>query len=142
MTEAVRIKARRIIQADAALNDSDKSFTVPTGVEWDIINVRISLIATATMGDRRLAVEVQDGSANVLMLVQAGIVQAESLTRAYDFAPGLADQTTFVNDTLNTALPKLILGPGEVLRLYDIAAIAAAADDMTVRVMIRELGGL
>ena len=47
-----------------------------------------------------------------------------------------ADQTAFVNDELMTPLPRLILGPTMVLRIADIAAVDAAADDMEVRVLV------
>lgn len=121
------------LTADVTADDSDKSFTVPAGVTWELLNLYATLVSTATAGLRRMVVEVQDGSSNVLARVQAGATQTISLTWQYNFAPGLADQTAVVNLTLNTALPKLVLMPGHVLRVYDITAVDAAADDLTVR---------
>ncbi len=140
MTQNVRINSDSQLQADVTEDDSDKSFTVPAGVEWDLQHVHIGLTSTATVGDRRMAVEIQDGSANVLALVQADAVQAASLVRSYNFGQGITDQSAFVNTSLNTAFPALRLGPGEVIRVYDIAAIDAAADDMIVRLMINSHG--
>ena len=133
----VRINSNAELQADATADDSDKSFTVPAGQEWDIQHIHAKLTSTATVGNRRLAVEVQDGSSNVLALVQADAVQVASLVRDYNFGPGLADQSAFVNTSLNSAFPVLRLTAGEVLRVYDIAAIDAAADDMVVRLMVK-----
>lgn len=132
----VRIRTDRQLQADVAANDSDKSFTVPGGVDWRIKHVRAELTTTAAAGNRRVVVEIQDASLNVLARIQAGIVQAASTTVAYNFAPGLADQTVTVNGDLNTALADLRLNAGEIIRVYDIAAVDAAADDMDVRIML------
>ncbi len=136
MTQNVRLNSDAILQADATVDDSDKSFTVPADAEWDLQHVHIEFTSTATAGNRRMAVEIQDGSANVLALVQADAVQAATLTRSYNFGQGITDQSAFVNTSLNTAFPALRLAPGEVIRVYDIAAIDAAADDMVVRLMV------
>lgn len=136
MSMNVRINSDTQLQTDVVVDDSDKSFTVPADEEWDVQHIHAELISSATAGNRRMAIEIQDASANTLALVQAGVVQAASLTRNYNFGPGLADQAAFVTDTLNSALPKLRLGPGEVIRVFDIAAIDAAADDLVVRIMV------
>ncbi len=133
MTESVRIKNDVLLSADTTEDDSDKSFTVPAGEEWELLTVRAELIASATVGNRRMVVEVQDGSTNVLMRIQADLLQTASQTIKYNFAPGLADQSTAVNGDLNSAMPRLRLRPGDVLRVYDIGAIDAAADDLVMR---------
>lgn len=138
MPTNVRINEFNNLQADVAADDSDKSFTVPVGVEWEILTIRAELTATATVGNRRVTVEVQDGSSNVLARIQAGLLQIATQSIGYNFAPGLADQTSAVNGDLNTALPKFVLSPGQALRVYDIAAVDAAADDLVVRVSVLE----
>lgn len=118
-------------------DDSDNTFTVPANTEYQILSVYVSLVTTATVGNRQMAVQALDASNNVLLGARAGVVQAASLTRAYSFAPGLPQDTAFRDtDYLGVSLPAIFLAPGQKLRVYDKAAIAAAADDMTVRVQI------
>lgn len=123
---------------DAALNDSDKSFTVPASTMWEVLSIRAALATTATAGLRQLMVEFQDDSANVLLQIPAGVTQTVSLTNNYVFAPHLPNLTALVDsDKLLTPLPILELPPGYVVRVYDSKAIAAAADDLTVALLIR-----
>ncbi len=137
MTQNVRIKDEVFLQEDVAVNDSDKTFTVPADTEWEILAVQVELISDATVGERQMAVEVQGVSAEVVCRVLAGITQAASLTNRYNFGPGLADQAALRTLELTTPLPRgLRLGPGMVLRVYDLAAIAAATDDMEVRLLV------
>lgn len=125
------------VKIDETADDSDKTLTVPAGEVWEVLAVHASLVSSATAGNRRMAVEAQDDSANVLARIQAAVEQAQGVTRGYNFAPGLADQTAFVNGDLNSALPELVLGPGHVLRIYDIAGVDAAVDDLSIYVTVR-----
>jgi hypothetical protein len=85
------------------------------------------------VGDRQITVQIQDGSADVIAEFRAGIIQAESLTRNYLFAPGVADLTAFRDtDYLSTPIPELILPAAYIIRVYDNAAEDPAADDMIV----------
>lgn len=129
------------LQADETENDSDKSFTVPASTRWRIQSVWVEFISTADAGNRQLAVEIQDDGADVILQMQVGVAQAASLTRYYSFGPGLPDLTAFrgvSSDSLMTPLPELELGAGYVVRIYDVAAIQAAADDVVVQMMIRQ----
>ena len=62
--------------SDVALNDSDKSFTVPTGKRWIVNTIWVELTATATGGNRQMVVEVQSAAGDVLLQVRAGAVIA------------------------------------------------------------------
>ena len=128
-----------VLTIDAAINDSDKLIVVPAAKQWIIQSVAVNLISTASVGNRQIRVDIRDGSANLLASVAAGAVQAASLTRDYTFAPGLVNQTVFVDDILITSFPEgIILLPTYDVRVYDSAAIDAAADDMIVRLLVRE----
>jgi hypothetical protein len=117
-------------------NDSDVTFTVPANTEYQVMSVYVSLVTTADVGNRQMVVQALDSSDNVIAGVRAGIVQAASLTRVYMFG-GVADMTAFRDtDYLGVAMAPLCLAAGQKLRVYDKAAIAAAADDMVVRVQI------
>jgi hypothetical protein len=118
---------------DDTANDSDKSWVVPSKRTWKINWLHVILVTTATAGNRQVTVEIQDADSNVLMHLVAGTVQAASLTRHYGYLQGIYRETSFVGDELQVPIPQdLYLAPGYTLRVYDSAAVDAAADDMTV----------
>ena len=127
------------IQSDATANDSDKTFTVPAATNWEIMTIYVTLVSTSDVGNRQMRVIITDASDNVLVDVRASTVQAASVTRYYQFAPGIQDFAAFRDtDLLATVLPYgIVLPAGYKVRVYDKAAIAAAADDMTVRMLVR-----
>lgn len=118
-------------------DDSDNTFTVPANTEYQVLSVYVSLATTATVGNRQMAVQALDASDNILIGARAGAVQAASLTRVYNFAPGFPQDTAFRDtDYLAVSMPPIFLAAGQKLRVWDKAAVAAAADDMVVRVQI------
>lgn len=118
-------------------DDSDNTFVVPDSTEYQILSVYISLTTTATVGNRQMVVQALDASNNVIMGVRAGLTQPASTTRVYEFAPGMVQDVAFRDtDYASVALPPLMLAGGQKLRVYDKAAVAAAADDMVVNVQI------
>ena len=133
----VRPLGRGVLIDDEALNDSDKTLIVPDGYQYHVLSVFVELTSTAAAGDRQIIVEAQDTSGDVIGQVRAGAVQAASLTYYYQFSPSCADLTA-VRDTtfLMTPLPLWVLPAGYQLRIADSKAIAAAADDMIVQVVV------
>jgi hypothetical protein len=128
-----------VLQADVAADDSDKTLTVPAGKQWHVRSIGARLVSTGTVGNRQLDVLITDGSDNLLIKLAAGAVQAASLTRDYTFAPGLPNDTAFANGAMARALPlNLVLPAGYKVRVYDSAAVDAAADDLTVRALVEE----
>ena len=128
-----------VLTIDAGADDSDKLIAVPAAKQWIVQSIAVNLISTASVGNRQMRVDIRDGSANLLASVAAGAVQAASLTRDFTFAPGLVNQTAFVDNILITSFPEgIILLPTYDVRVYDSAAIDAAADDMIVRLLVRE----
>jgi len=128
---------RADLQSDETADDSDKTFTVPASTEWQILWIWVELTTTATVGDRQIVIEIQDSGADVIGQVRAGAVQAASLTRYYMFGSALADLVVFRDtDYLMTPLPPIVLEAGDIVRIYDNNAVAAAADDMIVQMQI------
>ncbi len=129
-----------LLISDVVTNDSDKTIAVTAGFQWEIQSIWIELISTATGGNRQISVQIQDDSAVVLFEIPAGIVQADTITRNYLYASNLPDLVAFRNtNQLLTPLPaKLILPSAFVIRVYDTAAIDAAADDMTIRLLVNQ----
>lgn len=128
-------------QVDTALNDSDKTLTVTAAREWLVRYIYAKLISTATVGNRQLDILITDGSDVPLGKYRAGAVQAASLTREYIFAPGLPQDTSFdAAGVMYRTFPYgFVLPAGYKIRIFDSAAIDAAADDLTIRVMVEEL---
>lgn len=131
-----------LLKSDVAANDSDKTITVASAEVWEILSVYVSLASTGTAGNRQLAVQVQDSASVVVAEWVARAVQAASLTRLYNFAPGLENDAAFVgtgSNELSIAIPpRYELAPGWVVRIYDQGVVDAAADDMVVRMVVRK----
>lgn len=122
---------------DSAANDSDKTITVPASQVWELQCVHISLVTTATVGNRQVEVRVTDGSDNVIWQGSAGAVQAASLTRVYEFFPSAPLPTAFTDGKITVPMPAMTLEAGWKIRVLDNAAVDAAADDMTVSALYR-----
>jgi hypothetical protein len=129
-----------IVQSvDTALNDSDKTITVPAQKQWVLKSLYAKLISTATVGNRQLDVLITDAADNIFAKFVAGAVQAASLTREYLFAPQQPQETAFTGGLMLRALAgELTLPAGYKIRVFDSAAIDAAADDMDVRLLVEE----
>ena len=132
---------RRTLLSDVEANDSDKKFTVPDGTIWRVESIKVQLISTATGGDRQLLIEIQDAADLVIAEYIAQITQAASLTRDYMFGAGLEPMTSVIGTRVFCQLPStgLIFPPGFGIRVYDEAAVDAAADDMTVQILGDEI---
>lgn len=125
------------LQAEETANDSDKAFTIPAREIWQVLWIWIEFTTDGTAGDRQLELLIRDGSDDTVMQLPVGAVQAASLTRNYLLAAGMADLTTFRDTSfLTTPLPPLLIPGGYDLRIYDNNAVAAAADDMIVQMMV------
>jgi len=130
------LKEAPFLNEDTTTNDSDKTVTIPSDEEWDIWSIQIDYTSTATAGNRQLVVLFTNDADAIIHEVRVGVTQAASLNYFYNIAPGVADLTT-IRDTLflTTPMPLMKMAGGWKIRVYDNAAIAAAADDMEVRIL-------
>jgi len=131
------------IVLDATANDSDKTFTVPTGKIWELYGIYVLLVTTATVGTRTLRVVIRDTTPAVVQTFGSASC-GNSSNLQVTHRPGIgysvtAGQCEVRIDTLaapsnvyQTSLPPTLLPAGYSVRIYDSAAIDAAADDMTV----------
>jgi hypothetical protein len=118
---------------DDAANDSDKSYTVPGGETWQLLYANVVLVTTATAGNRQMRFQVYDSANRSQGYISAGAVQTASTTRSYGFLQGIYRETGFIDNMIQIPIPiDLYLPAGSIIRFYDSAAIAPAADDMTV----------
>lgn len=129
-----------VLLTDTDLNDTSKDFVVPSGYIYELLYGQVSLVTTSTVGNRQLAIQILDDDSVVITTINAGAVQAASTTRQYNFIQGVPRETSFVTNSLNVAIPdEFIMLPGYTIRVIDTAAIDAAADDMTVQLMVRKV---
>ena len=118
---------------DLANNDPDKSFEVDLGYIWHVLSIRVFYTADANAGDRQVAVQLTDNGGGILDEVRAGVTQAATEARYYEFAPSLADLTDFRDtDWLMTPIPPTwILEPLHHVRVLD-QNVVSGTDDMHV----------
>jgi hypothetical protein len=125
------------LQADEALNDSDKSLTVPASTEWRVKWIYCEFTTTAVVGNRVMEVQIQDGAADVIARLSCADVQTASLTRYYLFAPHVEDSAGERDtDKFNISMPEWILPATYVIRVWDNSATDAAADDLVIQCMV------
>lgn len=129
-----------VLLTDTTANDSNKSFTVPTGYIYEILYGQITLVTSATAGNRQLVIQILDDDDVEVATIRAGAVQAASTTRYYEFVQGVPRETSFIDESINIAIPdEFIALPGYDIVIKDIDAVDAAADDMTVQLMVRKV---
>lgn len=127
---------------DATANDSDKTFTVPTGRSWKLQWIGVDFTSTGTAGNRQVAIVITDGT-NTILTINAGAVQAASLTRNYYFYDTAPNETSFTGTAIRNPLPfNMVLLSGWTIQVLDSATVDAAADDMTVNLVYNERSGL
>lgn len=125
------------LQEDETLNDSDKNFPVPAGVEQQIFWILVEFTSTAVVGNRQLVIEVQDAAADVIgEWARCAVVQPANVTYHYQLAPNVPDLSALRDGNyLTTPIPSTsFLKATDVLRIYDNNAVDAAADDMIIHI--------
>lgn len=122
----------KLLASDVALNDSDKTFTVPATEQWRLDSIGVNFTSTADVGNRRIAVLITDASDVQVAGSVAGLDQAASLAWDYTFANDLARDAAVVVLNVGVPLPRMVVPGGYKIVVKDLAAIQAAADDMKV----------
>ena len=127
--------ANPITQKDSVLNDSNKTITVPANTQWRIIALLVNYTPTATAGDRQIEVIIGD-TYSYWTDIKAGAVFPANTQVLISFFPGAPLQSAFISNRLVAPLPDLWLPPASIIKVLDSAAIAAAADDMIVNLLV------
>jgi len=135
--------------SEITTNDSDKSFAVGSDSEdaalW-VVRIRLELTTTATAGNRLLAIEVQDETSDQVYHLYADDTAGEgtvaaSTSVALEFCAGAQRVAPQSSGASIQFLPDhLLLYPGYTLRVYDTAAVDAAADDMVLHMACLKVG--
>lgn len=127
---------------DSTANDSDKTWTVPDGEMWMLNWAHAILVATATVGNRVVTIDIEDGEGNLLIDIPSAANHTANNTEHYAFFQGIYRETAFAAGAIQVPIPKdLYLKAGYTLRIYDRGAIAPEADDLTVSFQIKRFKG-
>jgi len=119
-----------------SLNDSDKSFIVPSGFFWEIDSIHIDFTATATSGSRQIAIEISDEDGDVVYRIISNLANTASIQTDYIFQSNL--NVFSVLSTIATGPLLKTVSPGWTIRVLDALAVDAAADDMLVSIHYKE----
>jgi len=124
------------IAGSAPAAGADWSQTVPANARWRIRGIRASLATAVAVANRRPRLIVDDG-ANTLLDIDTNVVQAASLTVAYDWIPGYPSVTTSIVETEVPLPGDLQLFPGWRIR-SSTDAIQAADQWTAPRLLVEE----
>lgn len=135
-----RPPGRVVCERTTSTDDSDVSVTTPTGKVRHYRFVAAQLNCTATVGNRVFTVAVLNSSggqmycwvsANIAASQVGQIVLAPNMPYSTTPRSGvLTSPNTNANVVVYDSLPDLYLTAGMCIRIYDKAAIDAAADDV------------
>jgi len=132
----VRLFGTPGLEAEEALNLSDKTITVAANEEWVIKWIWVEF-TTGAGANRQIEIQILDGAADIIARLVAGIAQGAGVTRYYLFAPNVADLAAFRDtDKLTTIMPEWVLPTGYAIRIWDNKAILPAADDMIIQCQV------
>lgn len=122
---------------DAAANDSDKTFTVPSGKVWIPRLVTLEYTTAAGTGTRQPTLRIlEDGASDIVYSSQGDdiigdLTDTVTATRVwYPNSPATAAG--------EESMPELALAAGWGIQVLDAAGIAATADDMVVHIVVEQ----
>ena len=123
------------------LNSLTADLVVPAGFDYRILYGAVSLVSSATVGTRQLELKVRSAIPIEEMSIGAGVTQSVSVTRKYNFMPGVALSTAFTNtDEAFVPIPgELYLPTGYTLRAEIVSGGDVVADDLVMRFMVEQI---
>jgi len=136
--EGAKKPGQVVLVSDVAVNDSDKTLTVPANRLWMVDTVYAFLATSATVGLRRIYVEVRDAAAAMITLAVSDLSQVAGTSEHYTFRRSVLYRSEPVAGNHFCPLPCRWLPAGYSLRVYDQAVIDPAADDLTLRMVVIE----
>ncbi len=124
------------LQSSVVVDQNSKTFPVPAGQEWQVLSAHVAYVSQGTAGDRQLVMEGLDALGNVIYEARAGAVQAATLTRYYEFAPGLEPMVAFLDtDFISVPIAPFFLSALWQVRFRDNNNVAVT-DDILVQMVI------
>lgn len=107
---------------------AEATVTVPAGEYWVVHGLLLTLVTSATVANRRVEIQIDNGTTVFFRLAHAAD-QAASLTWRYQYANhGYRDAAvTGTNNVANIGMPVFTLGPG--YRIQTSTTNLQAGDD-------------
>lgn len=129
-----------IIKHSRSTVDGDEVLlTCGTGLLIEILQIHVLYTSSATAGNRRLLLTVQDDTDTEVADYHAGAQQAASVARHYTYARGIARENNFIDTSLHVAIPfGTVLLPGWDLKLEDTNAVDVSGDSAVVNILYQE----
>lgn len=124
--------------SDTVANNSDKVITVPAGKQWKILYGHIVFSTSANAGNRRIEINIRNAADDRLYEIGALNVQVASTSENYVLGQyGDTGESFAATHTLPIPINLILSGTFDI-RVFDNAAIDAAADDMDIRLIVEE----
>lgn len=124
--------------SDLSLNNSNKTFIVPSGKQWRLLFGHIAFTTTATVGSRKITFILEDAEENDLFLIHASGGQIASLTNFYSFQTSSNLQAIGPDLFLIPIPGRTILPENFRIHILDSKSVDPAADDLIVRFIVEE----
>jgi len=130
-----------LVKSDVTINSSAKTIVVPAHEQWKIHSLIAKLVSTATAGNRALRLSIRKPDDTVIFQTDALNTQAASLTYFYNFMPGAANEDHQAKKWFQNGLPTECYVPaGYKIKIEDVTAVDAAADDMDIHIQYHNVG--
>lgn len=120
-----------------ALNSNDKSVTLPAGTDWILDTIHVDYTPDATVGTRRLSLEIQDEVGDVVFRCIIPTALTASLQTDAIFQFGLGVSGGIVSLIVTGILLRRVK-ENWVIRVFDSEDISAG-DDMLVSILYHEI---
>lgn len=116
-----------------------KAVTVPNNEVWKLNYLLIRFECSASVGDRRVLIEIEDRDGNIIERIRVRATQAATELRDYRFINNIVSEQAFHSDKIYTAIPgDVYLDSGYTLKLSDENLIDAVGDRMTVSFQVSQ----
>lgn len=138
-TLEIQIKPNYFLWQDVALNDADKTLTVPDGYTYVIKHGLIKITTTASAGTRGFVLSIKDKAGNDIWHLE---MSEQTASKTWYFHVSDLDWKGQTMDNVNyTArslpLPKdFAMLEGWTLQIIDEAGIALTADDLLITFIV------
>ncbi|MBR9679358.1 MAG: hypothetical protein GON13_03765 [Nanoarchaeota archaeon] len=143
----VSILNNPVMYRDSTLNDQTKSFFVPSGKTWVVLNAVVKYVSAAGVANRYLTFVIKDDTGEQIYMINRDTAMTASTTAYTFFVPGRGGSDSIEADTGNGSIcgrnkilqiPKgLILLEGWEIEI-SYQADRDAADDMFVTLQVDE----
>lgn len=97
---------------------ADINEVVPGNRRWQLLSFQANLVTSATVANRQVTFDIDDGGVNQFGISGALAAQVASTTTRYTFAPGLTPATDAFGDGLIAAPNPLVLKAGHRIKTF------------------------